>query len=50
MLGFDTLHENEFSDPDIIRVGDAYYLTGTTMHCMPGLPAHTLSCPDEESP
>ena len=29
---------DEFSDPDLIRVGDDYYLTGTTMHCMPGLP------------
>ena len=29
---------DEFSDPDIIRVGDDYYLTGTTMHTMPGLP------------
>ncbi|HLP07990.1 MAG TPA: glycoside hydrolase 43 family protein [Opitutaceae bacterium] len=29
---------DEFSDPDIIRVGDDYYLTGTTMHAMPGLP------------
>jgi xylan 1,4-beta-xylosidase len=28
----------EFSDPDIIRVGNDYYLTGTTMHTMPGLP------------
>lgn len=28
----------EFSDPDIIRVGDDYYMTGTTMHTMPGLP------------
>lgn len=28
----------EFSDPDLIRVGDDYYLTGTTMHAMPGLP------------
>lgn len=28
----------EFSDPDMIRVGDDYYLTGTTMHTMPGLP------------
>lgn len=32
------LFYEEFSDPDIIRVGDAYYMTGTTMHCMPGLP------------
>jgi xylan 1,4-beta-xylosidase len=28
----------EFSDPDLIKVGDDYYLTGTTMHAMPGLP------------
>lgn len=28
----------EFSDPDMIRVGDDYYFTGTTMHAMPGLP------------
>ena len=29
---------DEFSDPDLIRVGKDYYLTGTTMHCFPGLP------------
>lgn len=29
---------DEFSDPDLIRVADDYYLTGTTMHSMPGLP------------
>ncbi|MBB6093296.1 beta-xylosidase [Povalibacter uvarum] len=29
---------DEFSDPDMIRVGDYFYLTGTTMHSMPGLP------------
>ena len=28
----------EFSDPDMIRVGSDYYLTGTTMHTMPVLP------------
>lgn len=28
---------DEFSDPDIIRVGDDYYLAGTTMHAVPGL-------------
>ena len=28
----------EFSDPDIIRVGEWFYMTGTTMHTMPGLP------------
>ncbi|HYD54940.1 MAG TPA: family 43 glycosylhydrolase, partial [Gemmatimonadaceae bacterium] len=32
------LFHDEFSDPDLIRVGDAFYLTGTTMHAMPGLP------------
>lgn len=32
------LFYEEFSDPDIIRVGDDFYLTGTTMHTMPGLP------------
>lgn len=32
------LFYDEFSDPDMIRVGDYYYLTGTTMHAMPGLP------------
>lgn len=29
---------DEFSDPDLIRVGGDFYLTGTTMHSMPGLP------------
>lgn len=29
---------DEFSDPDLIRVGDYFYMTGTTMHTMPGLP------------
>lgn len=28
---------DEFSDPDIIRVGDDYYLAGTTMHAVPGV-------------
>src|SRR5512141_267977 len=32
------LFYEEFSDPDMIRVGADYYLTGTTMHTMPGLP------------
>ena len=32
------LFYDEFSDPDMIRVGDDFYLTGTTMHTMPGLP------------
>jgi xylan 1,4-beta-xylosidase len=32
------LFYDEFSDPDMIRVGDDYYFTGTTMHSMPGVP------------
>lgn len=28
---------DEFSDPDVIRVGDDYYLVGTTMHTVPGV-------------
>jgi len=32
------LFYDEFSDPDMTRVGNDYYLTGTTMHAMPGLP------------
>jgi xylan 1,4-beta-xylosidase len=29
---------DEFADPDIIRVGQDFYLTGSSMHVMPGLP------------
>ena len=36
------LFYDEFSDPDLIRVGDDFYLTGTTMHAMPGLPGAAL--------
>jgi hypothetical protein len=32
------LFYDEFSDPDMIRVVNDFYLTGTTMHTMPGLP------------
>ena len=32
------LFYDEFSDPDLIRVGEDYFITGTTMHSMPGLP------------
>jgi beta-xylosidase len=31
------LFYDEFTDPDIIRVGDDFYLAGTTMHAMPSL-------------
>jgi hypothetical protein len=33
---------DECSDPDMIRVGSDFYLTGTTMHSMPGLPVPLL--------
>src|SRR5215470_502918 len=32
------LFYDEFADPDMIRVGADYYLTGATMHTMPGRP------------
>ena len=31
------LFYDEFTDPDVIRVGDDFYLAGTTMHAMPSL-------------
>ncbi len=31
------LFYDEFTDPDIVRVGDDFYLAGTTMHAMPSL-------------
>lgn len=31
------LFYDEFSDPDMIRVGEYFYMTGTSMHSMPGL-------------
>jgi len=31
------LFQDEFSDPDMIRVGEDFYLAGTTMHAMPAL-------------
>ncbi|MDR3459753.1 MAG: family 43 glycosylhydrolase [Verrucomicrobiae bacterium] len=31
------LFYGEFEDPDVIRVGDDYYLAGTTMHMMPSV-------------
>jgi beta-xylosidase len=31
------LFYDEFADPDIIRVGNDFYLTGSSMHAMPGL-------------
>ena len=34
------LFYDEFSDPDMIRVGEYFYMTGTSMHSMPGLPIY----------
>ena len=31
----------DLTDPDVIRVGDTYYLVSTTMHLMPGAPIMT---------
>src|SRR5215469_5029703 len=31
------LFYEEFEDPDVLRVGDDYYLAGTTMHMNPAL-------------
>jgi beta-xylosidase len=28
----------DYSDPDVIRVGDDYFMTASSFHCMPGLP------------
>ena len=29
---------SDFSDPDVIRVGDDYYMTASSFNCVPGLP------------
>ena len=28
----------DYSDPDVIRVGDTYYMTASSFNCVPGLP------------
>jgi hypothetical protein len=28
----------DYSDPDVIRVGDDYYMTSSSFNCIPGLP------------
>ena len=28
----------DYSDPDVIRVGDDFYMTASSFHCVPGLP------------
>lgn len=28
----------DYSDPDVIRVGDDYYMTASSFNCVPGLP------------
>ena len=34
----DACVDSDTPDPDIIRVGDAYYMTSTSMHFCPGVP------------
>ena len=29
---------SDYSDPDVIRVGDTYYMTASSFNCIPGLP------------
>ena len=29
---------SDYSDPDVIRVGDKYYMTASSFNCIPGLP------------
>jgi len=39
------LFYEEFSNPDLIRVGDDYYMTGTTMHTIcPAIGRHRRIC------
>ena len=28
----------DYSDPDVVRVGDDYYMTASSFNCVPGLP------------
>lgn len=36
MEGLNPLLDLDYPDPDVIRVGDVYYMVSTTMHFMPG--------------
>lgn len=36
MTGSNPIIYSDFPDPDVIRVGDTYYMASTTMHYMPG--------------
>ncbi len=43
--GFNPITGMDFPDPDVIRVGDTYYLISTTTHFFPGgqiLKSHDL--------
>lgn len=35
----------DYSDPDVCRVGDDYYLTSSSFNCLPGLQNITLQRP-----
>ena len=41
------LFYEEFEDPDVIRVGEDYYLAGTTMHMNPAVSPHAFQGPGE---
>ena len=36
MTGENPIIYSDYPDPDVIRVGDTYYMVSTTMHFMPG--------------
>lgn len=36
MYGLNPIIYADFPDPDVVRVGDAYYMSNTTMHMFPG--------------
>lgn len=38
---------SDYSDPDVCRVGDDYYMTASSFNCIPGLPNFTLKRPCE---
>lgn len=36
MLGFNPVIHGDYPDPDVVHMGDAYYMSSTTMHVFPG--------------
>ena len=37
-MNLNPITKTDYPDPDVIRVGDTYYMISTTMHLMPGAP------------